>query len=159
MKSTSPTVPLSSIDPSKTSIFDLKQSYSTNANIPVAKIKLLFKKKPVSDSKTVAEIIGADAQDDVEFSVMVMGGGAAASTPVTSPPAVAPSESEKGLGGDGKVTGSGGGPAAQGPSGKDVVASAEFWDDLTGFVLQRIRDEEEGKRLVGVFKAAWEKDR
>jgi hypothetical protein len=153
MKASSPTVPLSSIDPAKTSIFDLKQSYSTSSNIPVAKIKILYKKKPVTDSKTVAEVIGQDAGSDVEFSVMLMGG--AISTPVQSPPAVAPSELEKGLG----STSGSGGPTAQGPSGKEVVAGSEFWDDLKGFVIQRIRDEEEGQRLVGVFKAAWEKDR
>lgn len=76
-------------------------------------------------------------------------GGAVGGTPVASPPAVAPTEAEKGLGG----------PAAQGPNGKEVVASAEFWDDLKGFVVQRIRNEEEGEKLVGVFKAAWEKSR
>lgn len=150
MKPSSPTVPLSSIDTAKTSIFDLKQSYSTSSGIPVAKIKILYKKKPVTDSKTVAEVIGQEAGPDVEFSVMVMGG--AIGTPVQSPPAVAPSEVEKGLG-------SASGPTAQGPSGKEVVAGSEFWDDLKGFVIQRIRDEDEGQRLVGVFKAAWEKNR
>ena len=113
----------------------------------------MYKKKPVVDSKTVAEVIGQDAGGDVEFSVMVLGGATAGGTPVQSPPAVAPSEAEKGLAGQGA------GPAAQGPSGKDVVAGPEFWDDLRGFVLQRIRDEKEGERLVGVFKGAWEKDR
>jgi hypothetical protein len=120
----------------------------------VNKIKILWRKKPVADSKTVGEVIGQDAGKEVEFSVMVMGG-AAGGTPVTSPPAVAPpSEAEKGLGGN-----AGSGPAAQGPSGKDVVATSEFWDDLKGFVVQRLRDEEEGERLFGLFKAAYEKDR
>ena len=84
---------------------------------------------------------------------MVMGG-AVGGTPVQSPPAVAPpTEAEKGLGGDVKTTGTGG--AAQGPSGKDVVDS-EFWDDLKGFVVQRIRDEAEGERMAAFFKAAYE---
>jgi hypothetical protein len=148
MKSTSPTVPLSNINSSTTSIFDLKQAYSTATGIPVAKIKILWKKKPATDSKTVADVVGQDAGNQVEFTVMVLGG-ATPATPVASPPAVAPSESEKALGG----------PAAQGPSGKEVVATAEFWDDLKGFVVQRIRDESEGARLASVFKAAWEKDR
>lgn len=152
MKATSPTVPLSSINPATTSIFDLKQAYSTSSSIPVAKIKILWKKKPVTDSKTVAEVIGQDAGSEVEFSVMVLGG-AVGGTPVTSPPPVAPSEAEKGL------AGVGAGPAAQGPSGKEIVASGEFWDDLKGFMMQRIKDEAEGERLTGVFKAAWEKDR
>ncbi|KAF2474138.1 uncharacterized protein BDR25DRAFT_301610 [Lindgomyces ingoldianus] len=151
LKLTSPTVPLSSISPTTTSIYDLKQAYSTSTSLPLSKIKLLYKKKPVPDSKTVAEVIGPDAGDVgvVEFGVMVMGG----ATPVASPPAVAPpTEEEKGLG-------VGRGLAAQEPSGKSVVESEEFWGDLRGFVLQRIRDEKEADRLLGVFRGAWEKDR
>ncbi|KAF2263875.1 hypothetical protein CC78DRAFT_464777 [Lojkania enalia] len=151
MKSTSPTVPLSSIDPSKTSIFDLKSSYASNSGLPAAKIKILYKKKPAVDSKTVAEVIGQDARDSVEFSVMVMAG--ATATPVTSPPVVAPlTEAEKGLGVES-------GLAVQGPSGKEVVVDDEFWEDLSGFIVQRIRDEKEGRRLVDVFRQAWEKER
>ncbi|KAF2181703.1 hypothetical protein K469DRAFT_637789 [Zopfia rhizophila CBS 207.26] len=147
MKPSSLTSTLSSINPSNTSIYDLKQSYSKESGVNTSKIKILWKKKPTSDSKTVAEVIGADAGDAVEFSVMLMGG--ATATAVASPPAVAPTEDEKGLRG----------PAAQGPSGKDVVAKEEFWEDLKGFVVQRVRDEKEGERLVGVFRRAWEKDR
>ena len=106
------------------------------------------------DSKTVAEVVGSDAGSEVEFSVMVMGGAAAAAaSPVQSPPAVAPGEADKGLGSQATA------PVAQGPSGKEVVAGDQFWEDLKGFVVQRIRDEREGERLVGVFKGAWEKDR
>lgn len=105
----------------------------------------------------MAEVIGPDAGNEVEFSVMVMGG--AVPTPVTSPPAVAPSEVEKGLAGVGKEVGEGAGFVAQGPSGKEVVGSDVFWVDLHDFVVQRIRDEKEGERLVGVFKKAWESDR
>jgi hypothetical protein len=50
----------------------------------------------------------------------------------------------------------GAGAAAVGPTGKDIVATDEFWGDLKNFVLQRIKDEHEGERLVGVFKKAWE---
>ncbi|KAF2654749.1 hypothetical protein K491DRAFT_460871 [Lophiostoma macrostomum CBS 122681] len=154
-----PAITLPAIPPSRTSIYDLKQSYATQTALSVSKIKVLWRKKPVADSKTVAEVVGQDAGDAVEFSVMIMGGVAAGggATPVTSPPAVAPpSEAEKGLGGGGS---SSAGPAAQGPSGKDVVATSEFWDDLKGFVVQRVRDEQEGDRLFGLFKAAYEKDR
>lgn len=109
----------------------------------------------MADSKTVAEVIGEDAGTEVEFGVMVMGGATAAtgSAPVSSPPAVAPGEAEKGLAAETLV------PAAQGPSGKEVVSTNEFWDDLKGFITQRVRDEKEGERLTGVFKSAWEKDR
>ncbi|KAH7386922.1 cell-cycle control medial ring component [Phaeosphaeria sp. MPI-PUGE-AT-0046c] len=155
MKSSFPTVPLSSIDAAKTSIFDLKSQYATQSSIPAAKIKILYKKKPVTDSKTVADVIGQDAGGEVEFGVMIMGGATASpavGTPVTSPPAVAPSEAEKGLAG----ASTDGGPAAQGPSGKQVVATDEFWHDLKGFIMQRTRDETEAERLAKMFRGAWE---
>lgn len=167
MKPTTPTLPLSAIDPSKTSVYDLKSQYASSTSIPAAKIKILYKKKPVTDSKLVSEVIGADAGADVEFGVMVMGGATAgASTPsgespVASPAAAAPSESDKGLAGagTGANVGAVGGAAAVGPSGKEVVATDEFWADLNNFVLQRIKDEHEGERLVGVFRKAWEGER
>ncbi|KAF2031391.1 hypothetical protein EK21DRAFT_99752 [Setomelanomma holmii] len=150
MKPSHPTSSLPALDPTKTSIYDLKTHYATHASLSAAKIKILYKKKPVTDSKIVAEVVGQDLGGEVEFGVMVMAG--AAATPVTSPPAAAPSEAEKGLaGGHGE-----GGPAAQGPSGKDVVATEEFWEDLKGFILQRTRDEAEAERLGGIFRSAWE---
>ncbi|PSN59834.1 hypothetical protein BS50DRAFT_536675 [Corynespora cassiicola Philippines] len=155
LKATSPTVTLPSIPGPQTSIFDLKSAYSAQTSIPASKIKILYKKKPVGDAKTVSEVVGGDAADGaatVEFGVMVMGGAVASPAQVQSPPAVAPeaaSEEAKGLAG----------VAAQGPSGKEVVATDEFWGDLKGFIMQRIRDEKEGERLVGVFKTAWEGDR
>lgn len=164
MKPSTPTLPLSAVDASKTSVYDLKSQYATATSIPAAKIKILYKKKPVTDSKLVSEIIGADAGLDIEFGVMVMGGAAAATSsesPAASPAAAAPSESDKGLAGAdaGANTGAAGGAAAVGPSGKEVVATEEFWADLKNFVLQRIKDEQEGERLVGVFRKAWESDR
>lgn len=165
MKPSTPTIPLSAIDPSKTSVYDLKQQYATQASLSAAKIKILYKKKPVTDSKTLLEVIGTDAGTEVEFSVMVMGGAAAATsspaagnTPVASPPAVAPpTESEKGLASAGET--SAGTASAGTMSGKDIVATEEFWGDLKTFILQRTKDEQEGERLVGVFKTAWEQNK
>ncbi|KAJ4353684.1 uncharacterized protein N0V89_005414 [Didymosphaeria variabile] len=148
--------PPPSITASSTSIYDLKSAYSTKTSIPAAKIKILYRKKPVTDSKTVAEVLGSDAGSEVEFGVMVLGG--AVATPVQSPPAAAPGEEEKGLAsGAAQDESKAEAPAAQGPSGKEVV-NESFWEELRGFVVQRIRDEKEGERLVGVFKSAWEKE-
>lgn len=125
----------------------------------------MYKKKPVADSKTVADVIGDDAEwtDEVEFGVMVMGGAATTAagnvspplpgTWVQTPPAFAPSEADKGLAGVAPA------PVAVTPSGKEVVATEEFWGDLKNFVLQRIKDEAEGERLIGVFKDAWEQSK
>ncbi|KAF2738657.1 hypothetical protein EJ04DRAFT_42513 [Polyplosphaeria fusca] len=128
MKPSSPTLPLNDINAATTSIFDLKERYSAASSVPTGRIKILYKKKPAVDSKTVAEVIGSEAGASVEFSVMLMGGAVfGGSAAVPSPPAAAPSEA--------------------------------FWEDLKGFVLQRIRDEKEGERLVELFKGAWEKDK
>lgn len=154
MKPSHPTVTKDAVSPTATSIFDLKSAYAAQTTIPAAKIKILYKKKPLADSKTVSEVVGVEAGAEVEFGVMVLGG--AVATPVQSPPAVAPGEEEKGLAGVVGAKGSAETPAAQGPSGSEVVDGA-FWEDLKGFVMQRIRDEKEGERMVGVFKSAWEK--
>ncbi|KAA8625864.1 Blt1 domain containing protein [Pyrenophora tritici-repentis] len=170
MKPSTPTIPLSSIDPAKTSVYDIKQQFATQASLSAAKIKILYKKKPVTDSKTLLEVIGSDAGSEVEFGVMVMAGAAlggaaspaAGSTPVASPPAVAPpTESEKGLASAGEtIAGTASGTAGSGAeSGKDIVATDEFWGDLKAFMLQRIKDAEEGERLVGVFKEAWQQNK
>jgi len=45
---------------------------------------------------------------------------------------------------------------AQGASGVEVLRTEAFWEDLKGFLVQRLRDEGEGERLAGVFKQAWE---
>ncbi|EDU40662.1 conserved hypothetical protein [Pyrenophora tritici-repentis Pt-1C-BFP] len=155
MKPSTPTIPLSSIDPAKTSVYDIKQQFATQASLSAAKIKILYKKKPVTDSKTLLEVIGSDAGSEVEFGVMVMAGHGC-------PPAVAPpTESEKGLASAGEtIAGTASGTAGSGAeSGKDIVATDEFWGDLKAFMLQRIKDAEEGERLVGVFKEAWQQNK
>ncbi|KAF2203716.1 hypothetical protein GQ43DRAFT_478819 [Delitschia confertaspora ATCC 74209] len=157
-----PPLTLPSISTSTTSIYDLKSAYGTTTSLPISKIKILYKKKPVPDSKTISEVLGLDSNTGgAEFGVMILGG--LPSTPVTSPPATTPSEGDKGLA---EASASGPGSenvnvelAAQDLSGKEVIASQEFWDDLKGFIVQRIRDVKEGERLVGVFKNAWESSR
>lgn len=107
----------------------------------------------------MAEVLGDDAGPNVEFGVMIMGGAVAGgATPVQSPPASVPTESDKGLA-DAVASGGGGGAAAVGPSGKELVATDEFWKDLHNFILQRIKDEAESERLAQVFKAAWEESK
>jgi hypothetical protein len=133
-----------------TSIYDLKEAYASKSGGATDKIKLLYNKKPTQDSKTLSEILGDSASTarEVEFSIMVLGGGAAGkatASPAASPgieipqPEMAPAS------------------VAQGTSGAEVLKSAEFWDDLNGFLLQRVRDEGEAKRLSTLFKTSWEK--
>ncbi len=47
-------------------------------------------------------------------------------------------------------------PVAQGPSGTEVLETGEFWDDLRGFLTQRLKDQGEGEKVYGLFREAWE---
>lgn len=152
LRSTSPTVTLQSQAPT-TSIYDLKAAYAKDASVDINKIKVLWKKKPAVDSKTVAELIEDPSAKDAEFSIMLLPGAATSSpaqTPVSTPPVEVPPPV---LPAGGNV---GGSAAAQGPSGTEMLRTEEFWGDLKGFLAQRLRDEAEGERLAGVFRGAWE---
>jgi hypothetical protein len=46
-----------------------------------------------------------------------------------------------------------------GPSGAQVLQSEAFWDDLQGFLEQRVKDETEAKRLRAMFHNAWSANR
>ncbi|KAI0154420.1 cell-cycle control medial ring component-domain-containing protein [Xylariaceae sp. FL1272] len=119
-----------SSQPLNTSILDIKASISKETGIAEDKIKVLHKKKPVADSKVLKDLAAGD-ETVVEFSVMVMGG--AAALPKT--------EAQKDV--------------AQGSSGTEVLESQEFWDDLKGFLMQRIRDEQVAADLTSTFHGAW----
>jgi hypothetical protein len=72
----------------ETSIYEVKDQYAKQTSLPHEKIKVLLNKKPAADLKTLKEL---GVTGDVEFSVMVLGGGGAtpsAGTPAASSPAV-----------------------------------------------------------------------
>ena len=116
-----------------TSILDLKTEITSQTSIPTEKLRVLFKKKPVPDSKVLKDLVGEE-ESKVEFSVMVLGGAASVKK------------------GDEEVIP----PVAQGASGVETLGTAEFWGDLKGFLVQRLRDEGEADKVFGVFKKAWE---
>jgi hypothetical protein len=126
--------------PRDTSVFALKEKYARKWKVNTDKVKLLYAKKPVSDSKTMADIVGDGELDGevVEFNVMLMGG-------------VTP-------GGEKKVEKVTKPSVAVGLSGKDMLGTDEFWDDLKGFLVQRLKDEDEGERLAKVFKKTVESE-
>ena len=101
-----------------TSIHELKSAVAKEIGTEgsgTEAIRVLYKKKPCPDSKTVKEVLGdEDVGKEVEFSIMVIGG--------------AMRDETMDLG-------------AQGVSGDEVLGSDEFWDDLKGFLVQRIKDE------------------
>ncbi|PYH88200.1 hypothetical protein BO71DRAFT_392034 [Aspergillus ellipticus CBS 707.79] len=146
-----PNVPLAT-----TSLQDLKDAVrerirdAQDSPVSVEKIKILYKKKPVTGSagKTVAEILGDEPEllaggKGVEFGVMVMGGAKVVESQTEE------GEAER----EGEVSPTP--KAAVGPSGEEVLRTEAFWDDLQGFLEQRVKDYGEAKRLRGLFEGAW----
>ena len=110
---------------------DLKEEIHSQTSIATDKLRILFKKKPVPDSKVLSDLVGEE-ETKVEFSVMVLGGAAKKGEEEVIP------------------------PVAEGASGIATLASGEFWVDLKGFLVQRLREEGEGEKVFEVFKKAWE---
>lgn len=112
----------------------------------------------MSDTKTVKEVVGeaATAGAEVEMNVMYMG--APTQTPVVEGQKGMEKETEAGAGAvaDPAVEEA---PIAQGSSGEAVLETKEFWDDLQGFVLQRLRDEEVTANIMRGFRESWRASR
>jgi hypothetical protein len=163
----------------ETSIYEVKDQYAKQTSLPHEKIKVLLNKKPAADLKTLKEL---GVTGDVEFSVMVLGGGGAtpsAGTPAASSPAVeradpvasvpevpaAPAEDKMDIDEQASAPGSEkaqaeSAPTAKsapgaGPSGPGALNTIEFWNDLQDFLAQRLRDTEEAQKLSKVFKMAY----
>ncbi|KAM0669091.1 hypothetical protein ACQRIT_004057 [Beauveria bassiana] len=127
-----------------TSLLDVKQAAAARARIPADKLKILHNKRPVPDSKILRDVVGEGQAAVVEFSVMVIGGAAA----------ILPEETMD-VDGDAR-----GGEAAvrrrRAEKGEAAVEQDKFWEDLNGFLMQRVKDEDTAAELTTVFKNAWE---
>lgn len=120
--------------PLNTSLLDIKTEVSSRTRIPVDKMKILHKKKPLSDSKILKDVVG-EADVSVDFSVMVIGGAAAIQEEETSP------------------VGSGQ------PTGAAALETDAFWSDLKGFLMQRLNDQAKAEELSSLFRASWKSSR
>ena len=128
----------------------------------VEKIKILYNKKPVPASKKmIADAVDDGVGKEIEFGVMVIGG---APDQITSPDAAPTAKASEPVDeyttpmeGIERVTSPPASMAAEGsgPSGAEVLKKPEFWDDLQGFLEQRLRDEGEAGKLRKVFEEAW----
>ncbi|KAK3490905.1 cell-cycle control medial ring component [Neurospora hispaniola] len=159
-----------------TSILDIKTFVSQETGMPVEKLKVLFNKKPVGDVKSLKEVLSGSVPEgggELELSLMVMGGQA------TFDSAEAKAAREARLAAKADVNASetkvevsespevemkdatqeskeaAAGPVAQGLSGPAVLETEEFWEDLKGYLQQRIRDEKTAEEVVGRFRGAW----
>ncbi|KAL8688034.1 MAG: hypothetical protein Q9218_005948, partial [Villophora microphyllina] len=144
--------------PSSTTISALKQAVAEELKRnSIDGIKILFQRKPVADAKTVLDIVGEEGVKEVEFGVMVMGGAAVGGGKQVGGGQEVKDES-KVDDGDVPMGGVEGGdvPVAQGMSGEEVMQSADFWDDLKGWLLQRVRDEGKVEEVWSLFKRGWD---
>lgn len=135
---------------STTTVQDLRDAVServTDAQgnpVNLDKIKILYHRKPVSGTgKTLAEVLADEPEmlaggKQAEFGVMIMGGAKTvdAQQEAAETQNVSPSK-------------------AAGSSGVDALQTEAFWDDLQGYLEQRLKDESEAKRLRALFKEAW----
>ncbi|KAI0484200.1 cell-cycle control medial ring component-domain-containing protein [Xylariaceae sp. FL0804] len=126
-----------------TSVLDVKAAVAQACGVPTPhaadRLRLLHRRKPVADSKVLRELAGK-GETAVEFSVMVIGGGGGGAAAQATA-----GEAQKDV--------------AQGQSGAEVLATKEFWDDLRGFLLQRVRDEKTAGDLTDTFQSAWKAKR
>ena len=135
------------------SIFDLKQQLGRQTGYAPDKLKILWHKKPVGDTKTVAEVVGdAVAQGKVEMNVMYIGTPTLTPDPkggATTAESGQSQEESKAENMDVDET-----PVAQGSSGRAVLETEVFWKDLQGFVEQRLRDANVAEKVVGVWRGS-----
>ncbi|KAJ9602212.1 hypothetical protein H2200_013332 [Cladophialophora chaetospira] len=150
------------------------QSYLGGPDVVATeKIKLLLNKKPIPASKKfMSEALeGNDASGEVELGVMVMGGAPDPPPQAQPPPAIdgaisisAPTSEKAAVEGEQtkpETTPMDGVENTQTPvqpgeaSGQSVLETSEFWDDLQGFLEQRIRSSEDAVKLRGTFEQAW----
>ncbi|KAM3475214.1 hypothetical protein MY5147_003875 [Beauveria neobassiana] len=126
-----------------TSLLDVKQAAAARARIPADKLKILHNKRPVPDSKILRDVVGEGQAAVVEFSVMVIGGAAA----------ILPEET---MDVDGDAGEGAGAARRRAEKGEAAVEQDRFWEDLNGFLMQRVKDEDTAAELTTVFKNAWE---
>ena len=158
--------PISSSDLARTSIYDIKTLLGQRTGYNPDKLKVLWKKKPVVDSKTVKEVAvedGKELEQDQEVEMGVMYIGSPTFEPSRDPEGKAPTAE----GSDAKpkqdedtvmrdaspVTKMASGT---GPTGGEVLKSEEFWRDLEGFVAQRCKDTGIANEAVKKWKYTWE---
>ncbi|KAL1957112.1 hypothetical protein VTO42DRAFT_6370 [Malbranchea cinnamomea] len=172
---------------SSTTIQDLKEAVqarikptngdSGSAKVPLDKIKILWKKKPVQ-GKTVAEALADETAllgggGHAEFGVMVLGGATALSAEeiqAAEAAAAADTTPSRGLATqrppesgtqDVEMKDASVAPE-QTPSARsvdEVLGQPAFWDDLQDFLRAKVQDEQEAARLKSLFRSAWESSR
>ncbi|RDA93796.1 hypothetical protein CP533_6374 [Ophiocordyceps camponoti-saundersi (nom. inval.)] len=116
--------------PLNTSLLDIKTQVSKQTRIPVDKMKILHNKRPLTDTKVLKDVAG-EAENMVDFSVMVIGGAAA----------IPPEDSKS---------------ASDELAGAAVLQTNAFWEELRDFLMQRLNDQQTVDKVSRIFRASWD---
>lgn len=131
--------------------------HNDGAQVPIDKIKILWKRKPVQGKVADAltdEVAALDGGKEVEFGVMIMGG----AQEYMGVPEVGGSAMDEGSGTSGsavrteKV-------ADKWEQSRDVLDGDTFWSELEGFLASQVKDEGEAGKLKDLFRSAWTSSR
>jgi hypothetical protein len=147
LKKATDTITLSSLKPN-TSLSDIKSQAAKQFNVPADKLRLLLNKKPVSDSKTLQDLLSTDEESELSLSAMFLGG----VTPIIqaqstlSADTVTQSSEDVTMGGTSSAT-----------KDTSLLKTEEFWTDLRGFLVQRLKSEEDAENAFAVFRKAWQR--
>ncbi|KAL2265557.1 hypothetical protein VTJ83DRAFT_6657 [Remersonia thermophila] len=170
--------------PLSLSLGELKARAAAELGAPVDKLKLLVNKKPVGDTKLLADLVepagaaassGEDGEVTIELGLMVLGGAPVLNPPASVPsppppppppaaasafasraPAPAPAAPSEPEAGPADAGAPAPPPPAPAPSAASVLGTGAFWDDLGAFLRQRVGDEAVASEALGVFKGAWD---
>lgn len=129
---------------STTSVSSLKSALSKAKALPVDKIRILYKKRPVTDSKVLKDFLSPDElmhKSTIELGVMVMGGVA-----VAGDPSIAMLESSE-------TTNHG--QRSTEADANTMLQGDDFWHDLHGFLAQRLKDDKVSNEFYDRCKIAW----
>ncbi|KAL1903642.1 hypothetical protein Sste5346_000271 [Sporothrix stenoceras] len=128
-----------------TSLLDVKTALSEKSHVPADKLRLLYNKKPVTDSKVLKDLVTGD-ETEVKLGVMVSGG---AETVAAAEAAAAQSKSAA-------ATPAATTPAATAEPTAVVAESEAFWNDLRGFLVKRTGSKTQADELFSLFLRSWE---
>jgi len=133
------------------SIYDVKAACAAQAGYAAEKVKILWERKPVSDSKTVKEVVGEDATPgaEVEMGVMFMGQATQAPSGGSAEASAVPAAEEQG---DRRESVYEDASSAQAGHAEAVLESKEFWDELQNFVSQKLHNDSLTSKVVQGFR-------
>ncbi|KKA27687.1 hypothetical protein TD95_002751 [Thielaviopsis punctulata] len=137
--------------PQTVSVADLRAVVAAHTGAALPKVKLLYAKKPVVDSKTLRDLVGDAHVADVELAVMIMGGVAALGKEESSSSSSATAAAAAGAGAAAPTAA---GQADAVDNSDTVLQSAEFWADLETFVGSKIKNKKKTAELLAAFKTA-----